>query len=204
VFAGVDVGGRRKGFHVAVVDRDGVVVGAPSRWASVAQVVAAVRRAALVAVDAPRRPAPEGERSRPDERALARAVCSIRYTPDEATLRAPHRSDYYGWVLQGLALFAALAAADVRAVECFPTASLTRWGGPRAGRSRAGWRAGATSSSPGRSRSSRARLMPSTPRSPRRTPRWSFRGGRLAHLEVFLDWAQGLAAAGVDSEPGQP
>jgi predicted nuclease with RNAse H fold len=80
-----------------------------------------------------------GERSRADERALARAVCSIRYTPDEATLRAPHRSDYYGWVLQGLDLFAALATAEVATVECFPTASVTRWAGPRGTASRARW-----------------------------------------------------------------
>jgi predicted nuclease with RNAse H fold len=139
VWAGVDVGGRRKGFHVAVVDaglhvRTERVAGADG----CAELLAEARPAA-VGVDAPPGWADPGESSRANERAFARArVCGIRFTPDEAT--AGRRTDrYYEWVEQGIALWAALGAAGLRAVEVFPTASWTRWLGGRAPLSRAAW-----------------------------------------------------------------
>ncbi|MBO0689105.1 MAG: DUF429 domain-containing protein [Candidatus Dormibacteraeota bacterium] len=137
-WAGVDVGAHRKGFHVAVIDTRGLVAG-PARIAAPLQVAAWLRDAGprLVAVDSPRRPAPEGERSRADERALARAVCGIRYTPDRRALHA--NSAYYAWIRHGLELYEVLAAAGWEALECFPTATWTRLGGPRGGHSRAGW-----------------------------------------------------------------
>jgi len=104
----------------------------------VAQV--AQHRPALVAVDSPRRPAPSGTRSRPCERELASEVCGIRYTPDEGALHS-HPSGYYDWILNGFALYDALGAAGVAAVECFPTASWTIWGGRRGRESRARWSA---------------------------------------------------------------
>jgi predicted nuclease with RNAse H fold len=75
---------------------------------------------------------------REDERLLARAVCGIRWTPDEAAL---HTSTYYEWILCGLELYAQLArvGADWTVVECFPTASWTRWAGGRGARTRARW-----------------------------------------------------------------
>lgn len=143
LWAGVDVGGVRKGFHVAVVDAVGLVAD-PCTLATPGEVAGwlAGLRPLLVGVDSPAAPAPAGERSRPDERAFARAgICSIRWTPDLAGLepdRSP-RADYYAWIRHGLELHAALAAAGLAGVECFPTASWTCWGGPRGARGRGAW-----------------------------------------------------------------
>jgi predicted nuclease with RNAse H fold len=136
-YAGVDVGAR-KGFDVAAIDRYGVVA-PPERLATVDAVVAWMCAYAprLVGVDGPRRAAPDGARSRGDERALARAVCGIRYTPDAEALAA--NPDYYAWVRHGFALYAALERTGLRAIESFPTATWTRLGGPRGRRSRAAW-----------------------------------------------------------------
>lgn len=136
-WVGVDVGGARKGFDVAVLDgRDRVTL---HRTRDVADVVAVATDAALVGVDAPAAWAPHGERSRPDERAFAAAgVCGIRFTPDEATARA-RTDEYLDWVWQGLALHAALDTAGIIRVEVFPTAAWTRWLGPRGHRSRLAW-----------------------------------------------------------------
>ena len=136
-FAGVDVGAR-KGFDVTAIDRDGVVA-PPERLPSVDAVVAwlLARTPRLVAVDSPRRAAPDGARSRRDERELARAVCGIRYTPDAAALDS--NRGYYAWIRHGFALYAALERAGVPTIECFPTATWTRLGGPRGMRSRAAW-----------------------------------------------------------------
>ena len=133
------MGGPRKGFDVALIDDGGLVALRRFGDADTATGWLTRRKPALVAVDSPRRAAPRGARSRPDERELRAAVCGIRYTPDEATLRAPHRSDYYGWVLNGLELYAALGRAGLDVIECFPTATWTRLQGPRAKRSRAAW-----------------------------------------------------------------
>jgi predicted nuclease with RNAse H fold len=135
MWAGVDVGGRRKGFHVAIINAEGLVFG-PARAATSTDVVELVRSAELVAVDSPRRPARDGARSRSCERDLAQAVCGIRYTPARALLNG---NAYYEWILHGLELYAALEAAGIAAIECFPTASFTRWAGPRGQRTRAAW-----------------------------------------------------------------
>jgi predicted nuclease with RNAse H fold len=135
----VDVGGPRKGFDVALVDA--VRLTRLERFGEAGEAAAwlARHRAQLVGIDSPRHPAPPGERSRPDERELAAAVCGIRFTPDEASLRAPHRSGYYDWILNGLALYAALEEAGLHAIECFPTATWTRLHRPRGAQSRAAW-----------------------------------------------------------------
>lgn len=135
-FAGVDVGGSRKGFDVAIVDDERLL--RLDGGLSCDDVVALIGEAGprLVGIDSPRACAPDGERSRPDERAFARAgICAIRFTPDDVTVRSGN--PYYGWVVEGLALYEALAGVDV--VEVFPTASWTRWHGPRGRRSRAAW-----------------------------------------------------------------
>jgi predicted nuclease with RNAse H fold len=137
-WAGVDVGGRRKGFHLAVVDGASLVDG-PVRLPSPRAVVERLResRPRLIAVDSPRVPAPAGLASRPCERVFAAAgICSLRYTPDRRTIASnPH----YGWIAHGLALYAALARAGFAAIECFPTASWTRWLGPRGVEPRGAW-----------------------------------------------------------------
>jgi predicted nuclease with RNAse H fold len=138
-WAGVDVGGTRKGFDIAVVDATRIVAG-PARLRDPAEVVAFLieQQPRVVAVDSPRAAAADGAASRECERLLARAVCGIRYTPSRAVLAGG--DPYYDWIRNGLDLYAALAAAGAwRVVECFPTASWTRLAGPRNGRSRAQW-----------------------------------------------------------------
>jgi hypothetical protein len=87
VWAGVDVGGRKKGFHVAVVDHRSLQC-RPQHLQSPQQVVTWLRALSprLIAVDSPRSAAVEGALSRECERALAREVCGIRYTPNQAIL----------------------------------------------------------------------------------------------------------------------
>jgi len=136
VWLGVDVGAARKGFDVALVDersllelRGGLSVADVAR-------LAADRTPVLSGIDSPRSCAPDGHTAREDERELSRRVCGIRWTPDRTQVQA---GDYYSWVRHGLALFAALAAAGHPAIEVFPTASWTRWSGPRGAVSRATW-----------------------------------------------------------------
>ena len=115
---GVDVGGPRKGFDVALIDDEAVrVLARLDRDGVVA--LAEAQRPAVIGIDSPCSVAPPGARSRADERALAGTVCGIRWTPDR--LDGP----YYSWVVEGLRLYEALAAHTV--IEVFPTASWTRW-----------------------------------------------------------------------------
>jgi predicted nuclease with RNAse H fold len=140
VWAGVDVGGTRKGFHVVVIDRKGIVAG-PSRICSPTGVADWLRTHAplLTAVDSPISSAPPGATTRPGERALNKAVCGIRWTPDEERLCA-NPNGYYGWILNGLDLYAVLREAGFEVIECFPTASWTRWAGKKgSSRTRASW-----------------------------------------------------------------
>jgi predicted nuclease with RNAse H fold len=46
---------------------------------------------------------------------------------------------HYEWIREGLALYEALEQLGVPAVEVFPTASWTRWGGARGDGGRARW-----------------------------------------------------------------
>lgn len=74
------------------------------------------------------------------ERRLAREVCHLRYTPTRKALERPRRGPaprYYEWIEHGLELYEALEAAGFAAIEAFPTASWTRWFGPRNGAPRA-------------------------------------------------------------------
>lgn len=149
VWAGVDVGGRRKGFHVAVVD-DRRVVRAPTRLLAPADVVAWLLdegpRPALVGVDSPCALALDDGRRREDERRVARDLCGIRYTPSPDALarqrcKPGQAGRYYEWIEHGLALYEALACAGLTAIECFPTASWTCWHGPRRTTPRTDWSA---------------------------------------------------------------
>ena len=132
------MGGPRKGFDAVVIDRHGVVAGPRSRLTSPEDVVDWLRHRSveLIAVDSPHSPAPDGVRLRECERQLSREVCGIRWTPDRATL--DRGGSYYDWVRNGLDLYKALHAAGWTAIEVFPTAAWTRWGGPR-DTSRAAW-----------------------------------------------------------------
>lgn len=133
---GVDVGGERKAFDVALVDEERLL--GLRRRQSVDDVIAWVgsARPSVVAVDSPRSCAPPGRTHRPEEKALRDAVCGIRWTPPREKLDGnPH----YAWIVEGLRLYDALADASVEVIECFPTASWTRWLGSRGGRSRSAW-----------------------------------------------------------------
>ena len=147
---GIDVGAERKGFHLAAVDERGVVRG-PERLGLEA-VVGRVRELdpLVVALDSPRSYAAPGATRREAERLFAAAkVCGIRWTPDEATVRAARAagSSYYDWIVNGLRLYAALERERLgeRVVECFPTASWTVWAGERCDRRAAWTRAGLAS-----------------------------------------------------------
>ena len=133
---GVDVGGRRKGFDVAVLDDREVaaLIGHLDREAVVELVC--MHQPALVAVDSPRSCAPEGQSTRECERELSTSICGIRWTPDKKRV---HADPYFAWIVEGLTLYAALAADDVPVIEVFPTASWTRWHGPRGPLTRAAW-----------------------------------------------------------------
>jgi predicted nuclease with RNAse H fold len=135
----VDVGGSRKGFHLAVLDAAGRLVVAGERITTARGVVERLRPLApvLVAVDAPRRPAERGERSRACEREFVRAsICALRFTPD---LREIRSNPFHEWVLRGLELYAALDRTGLPAIECFPTAAWTVWAGRRSGKPRGAW-----------------------------------------------------------------
>jgi predicted nuclease with RNAse H fold len=136
MWAGVDVGGRRKGFHVAVVgDRRVHELVNERRVGDVVESVTATTPR-VVAVDSPAALARDGAASRDCERWLARAICGIRYTPERARLAG---SAYYEWVEHGLELYEALCGGPWTVIECFPTASWTRWAGQRGPRTRAAW-----------------------------------------------------------------
>lgn len=133
---GVDVGGKRKRFDVALVE-DRRLAGLRRRQ-SVADVVtwAAEARPSVVAIDSPRSLAAPGATHRPEERALCVAVCGIRWTPPPEKLDG---NPYYAWIAEGLRLYEAFSHLHFRVIECFPTASWTRWYGPRNGRPRSAW-----------------------------------------------------------------
>jgi predicted nuclease with RNAse H fold len=138
MWMGVDVGGPRKGFDVALVaDRRVVEV---RRRQAVDDVVALVLSAepAVVAIDSPRTCADPGHTYRPEEKALRDAVCGIRWTPPRSALDG---NPYYEWIVEGLRLYRALEPCLAEVIECFPTASWTRWLGPRGGRPRSLWTA---------------------------------------------------------------
>jgi predicted nuclease with RNAse H fold len=133
---GVDVGGKRKGFDVALIDdrRVLVLVGKLDRDTVIKLVE--THRPTLVAIDSPRCCAAEGRTTRDGERQLAKAICGIRWAPDAQQVRG---RPYYAWIVEEFALFDALTARDVDVIEVFPTASWTRWHGKRGNRTRSAW-----------------------------------------------------------------
>jgi predicted nuclease with RNAse H fold len=132
----VDVGGKRKGFDAAVIDDHQVLeLRGGLTTQQVVELIAA-NAPAVVGIDSPSCCAPDGQSARDDERQLARSVCGIRWTPDASRVRA---SAYYAWIVEGLALVEALADRGDAVIEVFPTASWTRWQGPRGTRTRTAW-----------------------------------------------------------------
>ena len=111
VWAGVDVGGRRNGFHNALIDDSRVVALLAERDAGEATKLLAKRCPRMVAVDSPR--APDGERSR--EGRLAREVCGIRCTPDRAGLAS--NPSYYEWIENGFDLYQQLEQSELLGLD---------------------------------------------------------------------------------------
>ncbi len=147
-WAGVDVGGRRKGFDAAAVGESGHLDG-PTNLKTPAEVVTWLRpfSPCVVAIDSPRTAAAPGQRIRAGERELRRDVCGIRWTPEESRLGP---NPYYEWIVHGLELYQALNERREQCgwelIEVFPTASWTRWAGCRGTRPRAAWTRGALES----------------------------------------------------------
>jgi hypothetical protein len=81
-WVGVDVGRKRKGFDVAVIDERRVL--ALQSHLTRTQVVdlAMENRPTVIAIDSPCCCAPEGWTARDGELQLARSICGIRWTPD--------------------------------------------------------------------------------------------------------------------------
>ena len=105
IVAGIDVGGARKGFHAVLLKGRRVVdqlnthdPEALARWCL---------RAERIAIDAPCGWALPGERSRLCERQLAAQGVRCFATPTRESALAS-RSNFYGWVLRGEALYQAL------------------------------------------------------------------------------------------------
>jgi predicted nuclease with RNAse H fold len=135
-WCGVDVGGKRKRFDLAVVDEHSLLTLAGGLGLDAIVELVEASRPAVVGIDGPRCCVPSGQTARAGERALARAICGIRWTPDRSTVEG---NAYYAWIVEGLALFEALTDGDIEVIEVFPTASWTRWFGPRGTSSRAAW-----------------------------------------------------------------
>jgi predicted nuclease with RNAse H fold len=133
---GVDVGGKRKGFDVAIVDERSLLLLAGGLNFEEVVRHAQESQPTLIGIDSPCCWAPDGENTRDCERALNRSVCGIRWTPDRHTGAV---GDYYAWVREGLSLYTALQPFGFAVAEVFPTASWTRWIGPRGRSSRAKW-----------------------------------------------------------------
>jgi len=107
---GIDVGGSRKGFH-AVALRAGAYAG-QRLTPDVAELAHWCRSeigAQLIAIDAPSRWSRDG-RARPCERQLNAAGIRCFASPSRAAALS-HPSDYYGWMLQGEALYRELEAS---------------------------------------------------------------------------------------------
>ena len=110
IVAGIDVGGARKGFHAVLLEGRRVV---DQRNTSDAEALAHwCLRAERIAIDAPCGWALAGQRSRLCERQLLAAGVHCFATPTRDAALAS-RSNFYGWMLRGEALYAALQGHGV-------------------------------------------------------------------------------------------
>ena len=110
IVAGIDVGGARKGFHAVLLEGRRVV---DQRNTSDAEALAQwCLRAERIAIDAPCGWALAGQRSRLCERQLLAAGIHCFATPTRDAALAS-RSNFYGWMLRGEALYAALQGHGV-------------------------------------------------------------------------------------------
>ena len=124
---GIDVGGSRKGFHAVALTGGAYAARlGTSEVQELAHWCRSVIGAELVAIDAPCRWSRDG-RARPCERELNAAGIRCFASPSR-TAALSHPSNYYGWMLQGEALYRELAASHpllstlpASGVACFET-----------------------------------------------------------------------------------
>lgn len=101
---GIDVGGTRKGFHAVALDNERVVARLRSRDPAEVAAWCLAQNARVVAIDAPCRWRGAGP-ARAAERQLAAAGIACYFTPTEERARG---HAFYGWMLAGAELYAAL------------------------------------------------------------------------------------------------
>jgi len=107
---GIDVGGSRKGFHAVALTGGAYAARlGTSELQELAHWCRTVIGAQLIAIDAPCRWSSDG-RARPCEREL-NAVGIRCFASPSRTAALSHPSNYYGWMLQGEALYRELEAS---------------------------------------------------------------------------------------------
>lgn len=107
IVAGIDVGGKRKGFHaVALSDGEYLSHYQSTSATSIANWCRSAMRAQVIGIDAPCRWSIDG-RSRLAERQLMDKGIWCFSTPTRKRA-LNHPTDHYGWMLNGAQLFAAL------------------------------------------------------------------------------------------------
>ncbi|MEB3270523.1 MAG: DUF429 domain-containing protein [Synechococcus sp.] len=107
---GIDVGGRRKGFHAVALHTGRCIDQCITTEArALAHWCRSISDARLIAIDAPCRWSSDG-RARPCERELNATGIRCFASPSRAAALS-HPSDYYGWMLQGEALYRELEAS---------------------------------------------------------------------------------------------
>ncbi|HEV7672832.1 MAG TPA: DUF429 domain-containing protein [Thermoanaerobaculia bacterium] len=106
VVAGIDVGGEKKGFHVVALQGKKYLDKKESRDPEVIVAWCRERKARFVGVDAPCGWSTDG-RARPADRELMGEKIWCYSTPREDIARN-HPKQYFGWMLNGAALFAGL------------------------------------------------------------------------------------------------
>jgi predicted nuclease with RNAse H fold len=104
--AGIDVGGRVKGYHVVMLRAGHYEDQFTSTDAAAVALWCRQKLVQVIAVDAPCRWT-EGAGGRPAERALLKAGVRCFFTPERA-VAVQHPRDYYGWMLCGEKLFTEL------------------------------------------------------------------------------------------------
>ena len=119
---GIDVGGSRKGFH-AVALAAGAYAGqlATTEVQDLAHWCRVEIGARLIAIDAPCRWSADG-RARPCERALNAAGIRCFSSPSRQAAIS-HPSNYYGWMLQGEALYRQLEVSHPLLAALPPTSA---------------------------------------------------------------------------------
>ena len=119
---GIDVGGRRKGFHAVALTGGAYAARlATAEVQELAHWCRSVIGAQLIAIDAPCRWSSDG-RARPCERELNAADIRCFASPTRQAALS-HPSNYYGWMLQGEALYRQLEVSHPLLAALPPTSA---------------------------------------------------------------------------------